>query len=675
MKRCMALCAFGFFVPGILFAEEAGREQEQVLPPVVVTATRIRDAEEEVIRVPGKVTVITAREIEKLGAKTVQEVLQYQGGVVLYDQIGNEFQSTVDLRGFNGQPVSATSVFLDGVRVNEPDFNGTNFELIPLEDVERIEILPGTATVFGRNALGGVINIITKRGRKDRLHWALETGGGTFGQQRHVLSADGPLPLPDFDYYVGVTRQLTEGFRDATGGRITRVFSKLGYRPAEGTDADLAFIHVDDHLKQAGALPPSLLRINRRGNFTPGDFSDSDLDLVSLNLRQKLPGDLSLALNGFVRDNDQESFVNFASGNSRLQTDVRAGGGTAQLTHDGSLLGRKNLFHLGVEYNRNRFSSENRGSFFGFPFVSKKTTREDVVGFYVSESLDLLPSLVLSGGLRYDWDRLDFADKIDSSLSGKKAFHRVNPKTGVVFLPTQALSFSFSYSEGIRIPTVEEIFALGPFGSNPGLSPMRSRNYELGTKVRVAGWLDASLTMFYMPVRDEILFVVTDPSAFTGRNENIERTLRRGVEFSLKGRYAETLDGFLNYTLTKATFETDVFLFSGQVQKGDDLPLVPRHRIGAGASYHALKNLTFSLFGTYVGRQFLLNDEPNTFKRLADYFVLNSRAEYRRGGVTGYVTINNMTNRKYATSGILSGERFLVPAPPVNVFAGLSFRY
>jgi iron complex outermembrane receptor protein len=245
----------------------------------------------------------------------------------------------------------------------------------------------------------------------------------------------------------------------------------------------------------------------------------------------------------------------------------------------------------------------------------------------------------------------------------------------LVFLPFKDLSLSFSYSEGIRVPTVQELFALGPFGSNPGLLAMKSRNYEIGLKTRLSSWLEGSLALFYMPVKDEILFVVTDPVNFIGQNQNIDRTLRRGVEVSLKGRYQKLLDGFINYTITKATFETDILLFSGQVKKGDELPLVPRHRVGLGINYHPAADLTVSLFGNYVGRQFLLNDEPNRFRRLADYFVLGSRLSYQWKDLTGYVTVNNLTNKKYSTSGIRVGEPFLVPAPGLNVFAGLSYRY
>ena len=657
------------------FASAAEPGQEESLPPVVVISTRLKDVEEEAARVPGKVIVITAEDIQQLGAKTVQEILQYQSGVILYDQVGNEFQSTVDLRGFNGQPVPVTSVFVDGVRVNEPDFNTVNFDLIPLDAIERIEILPGTATVFGRNALGGVINIITKRGRTDKPHFELETAAGSFGRQRYTFKSDGPLPLANFDYYFGVTRELTDGFREATGARITRIFTKLGYHLGPDTDVNLSYTHVDDHLKQAGSLPLSVLRRDRRDNLTPGDFSDGDLHLVSLNLRQQLPRGFSLALNGFIRHNEMLSFVKFTSGNSLLSTNVLAGGGAIQLTHDGAIVGRKNLFNLGMEYNRNRFGSDNSGLFFGFPFLSKQSTQEDVLGLYLSDSLTILDWLVVTGGLRYDWDRLHFTDAIAPSLSATKPFGRVSPKAGLVFLPFKDVSLSFSYSEGIRVPTVQELFALGPFGSNPSLIPMKSRNYEIGLKARLSSWLEGSLALFYMPVQDEILFVVTDPVSGIGKNNNIDRTLRRGIEISVKGHFGKLLEGFLNYTVTKAAFETDVLLPSGQVRKGDELPLVPRHRVGLGVNFHPVEDLTLSLLGNYVGRQFLLNDEANRFKKLADYFILGGRASYRWKALTGYVTVNNLTNRKYSTSGVMLSEPFLVPAPGINLFAGLIYRY
>jgi outer membrane receptor for ferrienterochelin and colicin len=99
---------------------------------VVVSSTRLPDAPVDPRTLPAKVTVITAEDIQKSGAKTVQEAIQWATGIVMYDGVGNAFQQTIDLRGFNGQPVPSTTVFVDGMRMNEPDFNTVNFDLIPI---------------------------------------------------------------------------------------------------------------------------------------------------------------------------------------------------------------------------------------------------------------------------------------------------------------------------------------------------------------------------------------------------------------------------------------------------------------------------------------------------------------------------------------------------------------
>lgn len=678
MKVCFL---FVFFVLSSFFDLPAAEPPEATLPPVFVSSTRLRDVEQPIAQVPGKVIVINAEEIDKLGAKTVQEVLQYQTGIVLYDGVGNEFQQTVDMRGFNAQPVTATSVFVDGVRVNEPDFNTINFDLIPIEDIERIEILPGTATVFGRNALAGVINITTKRGRTDRPHVGFNIGGGSYGRQRYSFNTDGPLPISNFDYYFGVTRELTNGYRDEfdprnAGAGITRLLAKLGYRLGDNTDVSIAYTRVLDNMSQAGSLPASRLRVDRNDNLTPGDQSKDNLHQVAVNLTQKLPAGFSVALNGFFRRNDIDLFTRGLSSESTLQTETNSGGTTIQANHEGVVLSKKNLLTLGIEYTRNNFDSANAGIFLpAFTFQNSRSTKEDVGGVFLTDSFYFFESLVVNAGLRYDWDQLDFTDKIDPNLSGSKTYNRVSPKAGLVYTPIKNLSLSFSYSEGVRIPTVDELFAQGPFGSNPGLKAMKSRNFELGAKARLQDWLDASLVLFYTPVRDEILFVVTDPLLFFGRNENISRTLRRGIELSLKARYQKWLDAFVNFTAMKSTFETDVLLFSGQVRKGDELPLVPRQRVGAGVNTYPVEGLILSLFGNYVGSQFMQSDEPNQAKKVADYFVLNSRLAYQWKQWTGYVNFNNLTNRRYSTSGILVNEPFRVPAPTFNVYAGWSFQY
>ena len=128
-----------------------------------------------------------------------------------YNSVGNTFQPTIDLRGFNAQPASGVSVFVDGVRINDPDSNAVNLDLVPIQDVERIEVLPGATAVFGANALGGVINIVTKRGGQSP-QTTLEAVWGSDNHYRLRGTTSGPIR--DFDYYVSTTWDRESGYRD-----------------------------------------------------------------------------------------------------------------------------------------------------------------------------------------------------------------------------------------------------------------------------------------------------------------------------------------------------------------------------------------------------------------------------------------------------------------------------
>lgn len=303
-----------------------------------------------------------------------------------------------------------------------------------------------------------------------------------------------------------------------------------------------------------------------------------------------------------------------------------------------------------------------------------------MVGVYLIDTLDIFESLSVTGGFRYDWSRIDLTDEVTPAFSFVETFDHFSPRAGIVYNPLPTLGFYFNYSQGFRTPAVNEFANFDPVQVIADLDPVKSQNFEVGVRGKLVPWLDGSLVFFYTPVKDEILFVTTDPVNFFGRNLNISDSLRRGVEVTINGRYGKLLNGFLNYTYTKATFETEDVRTFGQVRKGDELPLVPNHRVGFGVSLHPTEGLTVSLFGNYVGSQYLLNDEPNQFKKLDDYFVLNGKASYSWKNFTAYITGSNLTNNKFETwgaIGVIGGlvQPVLVPFPTTTVFAGIKFRY
>ena len=134
------------------------------LEEVVVTATR--DVE-EIRKIPANVTVITKEEIEQSNAQNRVDLLRDEVGVVVRDFYGNGKTASVDIRGFGETAPLNTLVLVDGRRVNEIDLSGVDWTQIPLDQIERIEIVRGAGSVlYGDNAVGGVINIITKKPEK-----------------------------------------------------------------------------------------------------------------------------------------------------------------------------------------------------------------------------------------------------------------------------------------------------------------------------------------------------------------------------------------------------------------------------------------------------------------------------------------------------------------------------
>ena len=670
------LSTIGFFFPAVNAEEPKPYELEEV----VVSSTRLPSEKVSIYDLPNKITVITADQIRKSGFKTVQEAVQYETGVVLYDQNGNPFQSTVNLRGFSGQPVNATSVFVDGVRVNEPDDNTVNFDLIPIESIERIEILPGPySPIYGKNALGGVIHIITKRGGERRQVTA-DTLWGSFQRERYSLNSSGPVGK--LDYATSLARETEKGYRDESATRITRYFGKLGVRPSEGTDFWVSYNYTKDRLLQAGIIPLSQIAINRQSNGTPGSFQDNELNLVSVGGRQELPFGFNFSANAFYRHLASELFSVFTClcGQADQLSKKETRGATVQLSH--AVKGEKlaNTLIVGTEITRSDLGVKSAGTFGN----SQHSIDEDIYALFAHNSLEMFQTVILTAGIRYDNDRFNFQDELDPTGSGSRKFIRSSPRGGIVYKLAPRSSLYFNYAEGFRAPTSDEQFAAAPFTSNLQLRPVHSRGYEFGSKNAFGEHGEVAVALFQTDVRDEIFFTCTVClfPGFDGVNRNIPKSRRRGLEASGRGNVGKQWSVIVNYTYTEAHFKSHFNLSATRVVDiGDSFPLVPKHRLGTTVQYQPLSEWKFALTGLYASTQFYNNDEANAFPRLNGYFILSGRLAYDRsvpGGKLGvFFEGRNLLNQKYSTYGIIagSGTRFESPAAGIAFYGGLSYQF
>ncbi len=668
--------ALSMILPGLVARAATELEEELVGEELVLTATRLPDMIQELRRVPAQVYVITRKDIEQQHARSVQDALREVPSIVTYNGIGNSLQPTLDLRGFNAQPASGVSVFVDGIRINDPDSNAVNLDLVPIQDVERIEVFPGATAVFGANALGGAINIITRRGGRSPQ----TTVEGTWGSYNHYrLQATTSGPVKDFDYYASTTWDRESGFRDESDGRVNSFTGRLGYRPSGSTDLRLSYGYVNNRLEQAGTLSRADLERNREGNISPTDFSATEQSAVTLQGRQTLPAGFSLAGTGYYRQISRDLLTVGLSSSGRTTTDTDTTGGILQLSHAQRLWGLRNDLTFGGEIRHSGVSTGSTSSF----GPSRREIDEDTYGLYAQDALDVLPNLTLTGAVRYDRTRYGFEDIVAPLNNGNKTFSRVTPRAGVTYTPWSRLTLYGNYGEGFRVPTTDELFAFAGLGSNPDLTPVKTRTYELGARVRALDWLEMTGAYFLTDVRDDILFL-PDPTGVTfGENQNAGKSRRQGVEVGVRLRPHARVDLQMNYSYTDARYRSETALFGTTIHRGDRVALVPLHRVSGRLTIRPLDGLELGVDGQYVGQQVLLNNETNqTPFRIQDSFVLNAQASYTWKSATLFVQGMNLTDAKYETYGIYAFDSrtfdntvFLMPAPGINVLVGLRLKF
>ena len=241
------------------------------IPAVLVSAAR---TEQSSLTTPASITVISRQQIENSGARHVVEVLRGQGGVQINDIYGDGSRASVGMRGFGESAGSNTLVLIDGRRLNNPDIASPDLNSVALEDVERIELVQGSGGVlFGDQAVGGIINIITRKPGALR-HSIKFTAGSYSNVALHAMTSQ--ALDSGLNYRVSLDLRESENYRRHNEASYLNGFCKLGYEYDSGQDfAELQYI--DDQLNTPGTLFDDEVAADRRQVYASfaNDFSDS----------------------------------------------------------------------------------------------------------------------------------------------------------------------------------------------------------------------------------------------------------------------------------------------------------------------------------------------------------------------------------------------------------------
>jgi len=630
---------------------------------VVVTATR---TEEDIYKISANVTVITQEEIKKSTATTVQDLLKNEDGIYINDLYGTGTKSSVDMRGFAYG--ANTVVLLDGRRLNEVDTGSVDWNLIPLENVERIEIVRGTESVlYGDNALAGAINIITKKGmRKPEL--VMDARAESYSGHAEYATFQGANEK--IGYFFFIKHRETNGYRENSEFFGTDMNGRINLNVNDFFTLDFAAGFHQDRQGLPGGLTPDQVKHDRRQAAFPDDgtkYRQPYYD-VKANFLLSTWGNLELAYSFNNRKFDSD-LIFFGNTFSTIRNSDTVGL-RAKLTVDTKLLDRKNLLITGIDYYDSTVVNKSSSI---FSDINGDVTKKET-GLYLQDEFFVTEKLSLSlgyrasyskyGGTATGWDTkylpptydpviVQVSAKMDSTHT-EDAF-----KAGITYNYAKNSKVYASYARGFRLPTIDDVFIFN--GSIVDLKPERSDTYEIGILHTFSNLIQTRLTAYTMNVKDRLFF---NSDLFA--TENLDKTHQSGVEAGITAPINAMVTAFGNLTYTRATF-------AAGPNDGKALTLIPRYSANIGADFKPMKGVLLAVNANWVGNRYLENDVTNDLKKLDSYLTVNSKISYTYKNATAYVGINNIFNEKYSDYGAsgFMGARKYYPAPERNFYGGV----
>jgi iron complex outermembrane receptor protein len=567
-------------------------------------------------------------------------------------------------------------VLLDGRRVNAIDLSGTDWTQIPLEQVERIEIIRGTGSVlYGDNAVGGVINIITKTPSEK---WALSasTSFGSYSRNQDLFSisgGQGKIAGALFGSY-----DASQGYRDNNELRVKDIGGKIVFDATDFLSFNLSGSYNSNQYGLPGPLPAAELAVNRRASSDPDDQAEMKTDYVKTGFDWDLSGygnivaDLSFQNRKSTSDFPDPSFPFL------VDSQIDTWAFTPRYVLKKEVLGHSNTLIAGVDLY---WADGDTSSYSGFfspvaTLTGVANIARDSSGFYVSDEFSILENLILSLGARHEQVEYDLHHRdlsafplapLDETTSESENAY----SAGLSYLYNGKSNVFARANRSFRFPLTDELvvfdFAAGKIRVDSGLQPQTGTHYDVGVRHFFRPNLQGNLTLFRAEIQDEIFY-----NRATFSNQNYPQALHQGAEIGFLADVLERVSLYGNFTYEKAVFETGVF-------DGNEIPGVPRQKMNLGFRIRDLvPGLAFTADYSYVGSSYLISDQANQFQRLGSYYTINARLSYAWKRLKAFFGVNNITNQAYSEYGVLGGAPVgpnYYPAPERNWVGGLQVAF
>ncbi len=666
-----------FLVLSFMVFSAASYPQDTVdIDKIVITASRMAQHN---YKIASNVSIIDQEQIASSNAKTVIELIQNELGVHTYDN-STAKTAVIDIRGFGDTASRNVLVLVNDRKINSIDVTGPDTLQIPLEAVEQIEIIRGAGSVlYGDNAVGGVVNIITKQG-EGNLTGKIGTEYGSFRTSALDAEISGSKKFGwsgldnEVSYFVYSKYLDTGGYRNNSDIISQDHNARFGYKLSDKVSVNLnTGWHEDDYGLPGGLSFSELQTLGRKGSADPEDFASTKDRFVQLGFDVK-PWPENIDWGHFVVDFSFRNKDSYASFGKFFNTkrDIDAFSLNSKYIFNQEIFGKELHFVSGIDI------SDTNNHILGSEFnTDDLTISKEEFGAYLFSEYEVFDNLFVNAGSRFHE-----ANYVFDQIAGTVSYTSDTPREsvnmfGMKYEYSKGSNLFFDVQQTFRFLATDEWYDSFTGALNTNLKQQTGMQYEAGLKHNLNDTTTVSITPYWMDLKNEIFL---NPSAgFFGSNDNYDKTRRVGIEVGQKTDMSKLiginpLDKFEIFT--NYSFQDPEFIKGPNDDKF--IPMAPQHQANFGFNIEFFENFAASLTGHYVGSQFAINDTLNITPRIKPYFTLDGKLSYETGNFEFFTALNNMFDEQYYTyvvKSTTSTAKDHFPAPGRNFMVGTKLKF